>query len=95
MLPAEEAGIDGPGTGSNHGQGGAEDRQDHVNPVIARLRENNPNLNDSDHCARQRSPEADEQKCPGYGPYHMRDTQQRLWRLSQEADRVGNESYGG
>lgn len=37
VLPAEEAGINRPGTGSNHGQGGAEDRQYHVNPGIARL----------------------------------------------------------
>ena len=72
-LPAEEAGINRPGTGSNHGQGGTEDRQYHVNPGIARLRENDPNLEDSDYCARQWSPQADEQKCPGHRPDHVRN----------------------
>ena len=60
VLPAEEAGIDGPGAGPDHSQSGGQDRLHDGNPGIARMREiqrqSDPHFNDGRQRSRHRTP---------------------------------------
>ena len=71
VLPAEEAGIDGPGARSDHRQSRAEDRLYHSNPWIARMREipreSDPYLNDGCQRSCHGSPQTDQKKYPRNG----------------------------
>ncbi len=48
VLSAEEPGVDGPGTRSEHGQGGTEISQQDVDPQISKYQEDFPHTN-GDH----------------------------------------------
>jgi len=55
-LPSKEAGIDGPGARSEHGQGGTEGSQQDIAPRIMGMREGAPNLNDCQKYSRDGRP---------------------------------------
>ena len=69
VLPAEEAGIDGPGAGPDYGQRSTENRQQYMNPGVASMRQYDPHLSHGDRCAGQRGPEAYQKKCPQARPH--------------------------
>jgi len=62
VLPAEEPGIDRPGTRSEHGQSGAKGRQHDGNPWLTGARENDPRLNNGYHRSHHWGPQTDEEK---------------------------------
>ncbi len=64
VLPAEEPGIDRPGTRSEHGQSGGKGRQHDGNPWITGARENDTRLNNGYHRSNHWGPQTDEEKCP-------------------------------
>jgi len=64
VLPAEEPGIDRPGTRSEHGQSGAEGRQDDRNPWIGGAGKNNPRLNYGYHRPHHWGPQTEEEEYP-------------------------------
>jgi hypothetical protein len=67
VLPAEEPGIDGAGTRSEHGQTGSKSRQDDGNPWISGARERYARLNNGDYRSRHWSPQTDEENHPRSG----------------------------
>ena len=62
VLPAKEAGIDGPCTRSNHCQTGTKGRQHDGLPGIASTRKNDPHLGQCNYRSHRRGPQADEEK---------------------------------
>ena len=55
-LPSKKAGIDGPCTWSEHGQGSTEGSQQDIAPRIMGMREGAPNLNDCQNYSRDGRP---------------------------------------
>ncbi len=77
VLPAEEAGIDGPGARSDHRQHGTEDRLRYESPWIARMREipreSDPHFSDGRQRSRHRGPQTDQKKYPRNGSTDLQD----------------------
>ena len=90
MLPAEEAGIDGPGARSDHRQNGTEDRLCDGCPWIARMREipreSDPHFNDGRQRSRDWSPQTDQNKYPRNGSDDLQDGRHQRRCFKQAGD---------
>jgi hypothetical protein len=98
VLPAEEAGIDGPGAGSDHRQSRTEDRQYDGNPRIAGVRGiprvSDPRLNDGCQRSRHRGPQADQKKYPRNSSHDMQDGRRQRRCFKQVGDPKMEERSG-
>ena len=87
---AEETGIDGPGSGSDHRQNRAEDRLYDGNPWVAGMREipQNGDRHLDDGCERSRdwSPQTDQKKYPGADSDDFQDGCQQRRCFTQLGD---------
>jgi len=97
MLSSEEAGVDRPRAGADHGQSAAEDGKNDRDPFIARPRERDPRLNRGDEPSRNGSPQArqdeERQHTSGYIRNHQAGPRAfELCYAAGEQSDAGNQS---
>ena len=99
VLPAKEAGIDGPGARSYHRQSRAQGSQYGGNPGIARMRgiprDSDPYLNDGCQRSCHWSPQTDEKKYPHSGSNDLEHGRRQRGCFKQAGDREVDERGRG
>lgn len=73
MFSSEEAGINGPCSRSDHGNGGAESGKNDRNPWIAAVGECDPQFDRRDHASYDWGPQPNEQKDSSAGRDQLRN----------------------
>src|SRR5579885_1378115 len=76
-LPSEEAGINGPRTGSNHCQGGGKSCGEDTSPDVIGQCEYLPEFKQRDYCSGDRRPQSGEEKNSHANQQHGRYCKQR------------------